>query len=217
MGTVERRIDHANAVTRRVVGTIGTEVRSARIGAGLSQREAGHAVRMSHSQFGRIERGEIQRATVDQLSRACAAVGLVLAARAYPRADPVRDAAHAALLERFRALLPPGTRWQTEVPLPIPGDLRAWDGIAELPPQRIACEAEMRVHDTQALGRRLTLKQRDGEEPVLILVIADTRANRRALAAHRESLRGMLPLDPRDVLAELRAGRLPASSGLLLV
>ena len=196
---------------------MGQEVRGARLAAGLSQLVAGGAAGMSHAQLGRIERGELRELTVDQLSRACAAVGLRLVVRAYPDGDPVRDAAQLALLERFRACLPPGTRWRTEVPLPIAGDRRAWDGVATLRDGVLGVEAESRLRDMQALERRLGLKLRDGGLDRLVLVVSDTRSNRRVLDLHRDVLRSLLPLDGRDILRALRSGHLPEASGLVLL
>ncbi len=196
---------------------MGQEVRGARLAGGLSQLVAGGAVGMSHAQFGRIERGELRELTVDQLSRACAAVGLRLVVRAYPDGDPVRDAAQLALLERFRARLPRDTPWRTEVPLPVAGDRRAWDGVATLRDGALGVEAETRLRDIQALGRRLGLKMRDGSLERMVLVVSDTRSSRRVLEIHRDALRSLLPLDGRDVFRALRSGHLPEASGLVLL
>ena len=73
--------------------------------------------------------------------------------RLYPDGDPVRDAAQLGLLERFRRRLPAGARWETEVPLPIQGDRRAWDALVGLRGRRAGCEAETRLTDLQALER----------------------------------------------------------------
>jgi hypothetical protein len=95
------------------------------------------------------------------------------------------------------------------VPIPIHGDRRAWDAIA--------VEAETRLRDIQALERRIALKQRDGGVDVVILLVNDTAANRRVLAAHREALRARFPLDGRAILAALRAGRAPQDSGIVVL
>ncbi len=195
---------------------MGSELRAARMASGLSQAGAGTAVGMSHAQLGRIERGELRHLTVEQLSRACVAVGLKLVVRAYPDGDPVRDAGQLALLQRFRARLPTGATWRTEVPLPIVGDRRAWDAVVTLRGASMVVEAETRLRDIQALERRLSLKLRDGGIDQILVVVADTRSNRQAIVAHREALRALLPLDCRDVLRALRSGRLPDNSGLLL-
>jgi transcriptional regulator with XRE-family HTH domain len=198
-------------------GQLGNEIRIARGSSGLSQVAAGADAGMSHAQWSRIERGVLRELTIDQASRAATAIGLRLAVRLYPDGDPARDAAQLALLARFRAKLPPAARWDTEVPIPIPGDRRAWDALVRLRDRRAGCEAETRLLDVQALERRLSLKLRDGEIDVLILLVSDTANNRRILAAHREALRALLPLDGRQVLASLRAGHLPERSGIVIL
>src|SRR5687767_7545326 len=110
-----------------------------------------------------------------------ASVGLRLHARAYPDAAPIRDIAHARLLQRFRMGLHRSLRWATEVPLPIRGDLRAWDGLVMGPAWRVGVEAETRPRDAQALKRRVLLKARDGEVDAVVLLLLDSRHNRQLL------------------------------------
>ena len=172
---------------------------------------------MSRSQLGRIERGELPRVSLDQACRAAAALGLSLSVQAYPDGDPVRDAGHRRLESRLRIVVPPGAGWQAEVPMPIPGDRRAWDVVVTIAGRRAGCECEQRLGDLQALERRIALKLRDGAADVLILVVADTAANRRVLRQHREELRGLLPLDSREILGAFRAGRLPGANGILIL
>lgn len=211
------RDEEGRRIAADIRAELGAALWVARLGAGLSQRVAAGSVGMSHSQWSRIEGHKLSDLSLDQASRAAAALGLRMTVRMYPHADAVRDAAQLALLERFRSRLPPGARWATEVPLPIPGDRRAWDAMVVLGGRRAGCEAETRIRDIQALERRLALKLRDGAVDVMIVVVADTAANRGVLRAHREVLRGLLPLDGRDVLASIRAGTLPPESGLLML
>jgi hypothetical protein len=171
---------------------------------------------MSESTFGRIERAVMPNVTVRQLTTACSAVGLKFAGRPYLDGDPVRDSGHAMLLERLHTVAPTGTRWRTEVPLAHEPDARAWDAQLTLD-RLVAIEAEMRLSDLQALDRRIALKRRDGGIDLVILLVADTVANRRAIATHRDSLRSSFPLDTRAVLAAVRAGRAPASSGIVVL
>jgi hypothetical protein len=152
-----------------------------------------------------------------EASRAAAAVGLKLSVRLYPDGDPARDAAQLALLERIRQRLPQEATWRTEVPLPISGDRRAWDAVATLGANQLACEAETRLRDVQALERRLALKQRDGGMAIVVLVIADTLGNRKALHHHREQLRQRFPLDSRQILAVLKSGHFPTMSGIVVL
>jgi transcriptional regulator with XRE-family HTH domain len=217
MATRRNRIGDAAWQSRLIRGEAGREVREARLDTGLSLAAAGKAVGMSHSQFGRIERAVLPNLTIEQLCRACTAVGLKLVVRAYPDGDPVRDAAQLGLIERFRRRVPAGISFRTEVPLPIPGDRRAWDGMLTFPGTLVAVEAESRLRDVQALERRLALKCRDGSVDRLILLVNDTKANRRVLRLHLEGLRGRFPLSGRDVLAAVTNGRAPSANGLVLM
>ena len=217
MSTRTRASDEGRRLADRIRRAAGDEIRSARMTAGLSQRAAAAAAGMSHAQFGRIERAMLPGLTVDQACRAGFAVGLRVATRLYPDGDPVRDAGQLRLLERFRARVPPGIEWRAEVPMAIPGDRRAWDAVLAAGGRRAGCEAETRLGDLQALERRLALKIRDGNVDVLILVVADTAANRATLDRHRESLRTILPADGRRVLSALRDGRIPDASGIVVL
>ena len=151
------------------------------------------------------------------LARTCAAVGLDLVVRAYPSGDPVRDVAQVTLLDRLRRRLPPTIPWRLEVPLPIPGDLRAWDAVIGPAGSETALEAETRVADLQALERRINRKQRDGRVDRVVILIADTRANRRALALGRDALRATYPLDTREILAALGDAQQPAANGIVIL
>jgi hypothetical protein len=150
----------------------------------------------------------------------CAVVGLELSIRAYPAGDPIRDRAQLALLERFRARLHPGLRWRTEVPLPIDGDLRAWDAEvrgSRPAPWRARVEAETKIADGQALERRLNLKLRDDPDGHLILLVSETRANRLALKSLDAGLRSVLPLGTRGMMVALAAARDPRGSGIVVI
>jgi transcriptional regulator with XRE-family HTH domain len=220
MPTRERPADRGRRRTRDAVRRLGREHCEARTAAGLSLRTCAAASGSSYPQLCRFERGEIQRLNVPELGAWFAVLGLDLTVRAYPAGDPIRDRAQLALLERLRGRLPPSLRWHTEVPLPIEGDLRAWD--AEIRgrgprPWRARVEAETRIEDGQALERKLALKLRDDPGGHLILLVADTRTNRRALAALGPGLREMLPVNSRELLRALVAGREPAGSGIVLL
>ena len=217
MGSRVTRLDRALENTRRIIGMIGREIRNERHTSGLSLRAAARAVGISHAQFGRIERAEIDGLTISQASRACAALGLKLVVRVYAEADAVLDTPQLALLERFRLRLRPGATWSREVPLAIPGDRRAWDAVVEQDGGTFAIEAEARLRDLQALERRIALKQRDGMMSIVVLLVNDTASNRAALRLHERDLRTSFPLDGRAVLKSIDAGRAPAANGILLM
>ncbi len=91
-----RRGTEALALVRR-------EVRLARLERGLSQAAVGTALGVDGSWISRIERGELEDLGLVAASELLAAVGLDLSIRAYPGGRALRDAAHAALLERLHA------------------------------------------------------------------------------------------------------------------
>jgi hypothetical protein len=107
-------------------------------------------------------------------------------------------------------------RWSTEVPVAGPGDFRAWDAVVRAPGWRVVVEAETAIRDVQALERKIALKVRDGGNPQLVLLVADTAANRRALAAAPAAFAD-LPLRNRLLLKDLRGGTDPGSSGILIL
>jgi hypothetical protein len=113
----------------------------------------------------------------------------------------------------FEISFPERTTWRTEVPIPITGDLRAWDAQCTLSRAVVGIEAEMRLFDVQALDRRIALKRRDAGPEIVILLVADTKGNRRHLADRREVLRANVPLDTRAVLAALRRADRPEPVG----
>jgi transcriptional regulator with XRE-family HTH domain len=217
MARRERPTDRGRRRLREAVARLRRDHREARVAAGLSLRAVARAVGASHSEVRRFEIGETADPSLDFVAACCAAVGLELGVRAYPAGDPIRDRAHLELLERLRRRLHPSLGWRTEVPLPIPGDLRAWDAEVRGGTWRAWVDAETVVPDGQALERRLALKARDAARGHLILLIADTRVNRAAMTILRPGWRELLPLDTRELLSALSAGRDPGSGGIVIL
>jgi transcriptional regulator with XRE-family HTH domain len=218
MGSRTRPGDAAAAAAKRAGEAMGEELRDARIGAGLSLADAGTAAGLSASQLSRMERGAIERVTIEQLWRAGAALGLRGHAKYYPAGSPVRDRAHLALLARFEQRLRPPLQLRREVPMPIEGDLRAWDGMVRGATNPFFSEGETHLGDVQALERRLRQKLRDDpRSDLLVLVVMRSEHNRAVLRDHREVLRDLLPLDGGAVLRALADGRPPAASGIVVL
>lgn len=171
----------------------------------------------------RIERGLVPHASVRQLARLGSVVGLDVRIRAYPGPDPVRDAAQAKLFGRLAARLHPRLVLRSEVPMPMPGDLRAWDGwisgFVDPDPgyAGMPVDGETRLHDVQALLRRLSLKARDSGTEHVLLVLADTRSNRDAVAGAADLLRSAFPIPARRALAALADGRHPGGSAIVFL
>src|SRR5262245_4361969 len=142
MATSERRTAQSERLADELIGSLGRQLRIARVGNGLSQRSLEPATGLSHAEISKIERGRMANVPLRSLIRLAVAVGLGMPGRLYPSGDAIRDAGHARLLARFRAELHATLRWRTEVPLPIPGDLRSWDAITGGIDWRVGVEAE---------------------------------------------------------------------------
>jgi transcriptional regulator with XRE-family HTH domain len=218
MSTRTRRGDAALADVRRTVARVTTELREARLAADLSLESAARAAGLSSSQLSRLELGRLERPDLEQVWRAASVVGLRPSLVLYPAGSPVRDRAQLALLARFERCLGEPLRMRREVPLPLQGDLRAWDALVEGPDGGFFTEGESHVRDAQALERRIRLKVRDDPRArVVVLVLTRTDHHRAVLAEHRETMRDLFPLDGAAVLRAVRAGRCPPASGIVLV
>jgi len=217
MGSRERAIDIGAARGRALTATLLGELREARLDRGLGGRDMAREAGMSPAQYSRLERGLTASVSIERASIVLAAVGLELSVRAYPRGQPLRDAAHAALLDRLRARVHRGLRFATEVPFPSPDDRRAWDAVITGPRWRCGVEAETRPRDRQALERRLALKLRDGDVSSICLLLLDSRHNREFVRANRDILEERFPLPGRRALELLGAGVAPGDSTIVML
>lgn len=197
---------------------VGEELRMARMAAGLTLVQVGRALGISRSESSRIERGEAHWVDLATLNRFAAVVGLDLWVRTYPGGEPIRDIAHLRLTEAFRALVGPGLVVRAEVPIGDPRDLRAWDlTLTDLAFDRGGVELETRLVDAQDQIRRLERKRVDGDVSRILLVVADTRANRLAVRAAGGLLATVLSLDDREAREALARGQIPPRDTLMLV
>ena len=195
---------------------LGEELRVARAVTGMSTRRVAALTGISHTQVLRIERGLAPRVDIDIIARLAAVLGCELSMGIHPVGAPVRDNAHIALLGRCAARLAPSITWLTEVPMPIPGDLRSADGVARATDFDAIVEAETRLDDVQAAERRLRGKQRDLDTRRAILLVADTRHNRTVIDQVPELLR-QFPIDTRHCLAALGRGFDPGGDCLVIL
>ncbi len=215
MATRDRPIDRGRRRGRELRADLGRELRTARIGAGLSQAAVGHAVGIHRSAIGKIERATLAGVSIQRLAETLAIVGLELSCRAYPVGPPLRDAAHIALLGRSRDRIGAAWHWQYEVPMGLPGDLRAWDAVLAGATLRIGVEAETRLRDVQALLRRIEGKRRDSGVGRVLLIVGDTRGNRAAVHAAGPILGATFSIPPTAAWAALRRGRDPGGDAML--
>lgn len=217
MATIERIQAQATRRAQRMLLSLGDDVRHARLASGVSQKQIGREARMSGSSVSRVEAGKLNGLSVADAVRIAAAVGLDLSIRTYPAAHRPRDVAHARRLAAFLANVAPPLRYRTEVPLATLVDRpeqRAWDAVIFGRGEETNIEYEVRLHDIQAQLRRVGLKYRDGGGTRLLLVVADTRANRRVLSEF-DVLSDLPRLRTSAVLNALRRGEHPPA-GLVL-
>ncbi len=212
-----RAIDQGHHRANRTLLRLGEEVRTARLSAGWSLRELARRSGYSRTHLSRIERGTAADVSLRCLEVVFATLAMELSSRPFPQGPPLRDVAHARLLSRFRARLAPSVSLRTEVPLRGDRERRAWDG--ELADARGVCklEAETVLHDLQALDRRIARKMDADRADRVVLLVADTRGNRRVLREFHSLVRERYPLTTRTVMASLGAGRLPPASGYAIL
>ena len=206
---------------RRTTATLlrlGSELRTARLAAGLTLAQTARVVGISVAEASRVERGESPWLDVATLARLAAVVGLDLWIRAYPGNEPLRDAAHVRLCEAFLALVGKPLVVRTEVGIGSRGDLRAWDvTLAEPGHRRCGVELETRIVDAQAQHRRIDQKLADSDVDLVLVVVADTRANRIAVRAAASYLGSSYAIADPAATEALRVGRLPPRPALIFV
>ena len=198
------------------MSSVADELRGARLARGLSQTQVGRAVGVRRARISAVERRAVKAMTIDQLARQAALLGLKLSVKLYPIGAAIRDAAQVKYINGFVARV--GKAWKVglDVPIPIPGDLRAVDVVLE-GPCVIAIEVITRLRDIQSELRSAQVKQRDLGADRLVLVLAATHANRHALAAARASLEAAFELDTQRVMRLLAAGKDPGRDAIVLL
>jgi DNA-binding XRE family transcriptional regulator len=212
------RIDDAARRARQQLVHTLADVRNGRLKAGISQESMAALLGCSRQLIGAIEAGRLEDVGCIQLARMGAVVGIDVPIRGYAAGSPLRDAAQLRLLQRFRASLGDAWAWKTEAPVSgDPLDRRAIDAILTRDRQRVGIEAVTRILDAQGQVRPILLKQEAAELERMVLVLADTRHNRTALIDGAPTLHPAFPLASRELMRDLRAGRLPSANGIVLV
>jgi transcriptional regulator with XRE-family HTH domain len=195
---------------------IGDELRRARITSGTNQTAVGTAANVSRSTEARYEAGDFEAATIVGAAELLACVGLGLSVSTYPLGDPPRDRRNALLVRTLLEHVAQPLVWRTEVPLPNAGDARGWDVTLTGHKRRTGVEFERVLGDLQATSRRIALKRRDGGVDCLLVVVADTKENRRLLRDWPTFLPELPRLGTEQVFAALEAGTHPGDGIVLL-
>ena len=211
------QLHEASIQATRVLHNLGRELRLARISAGLNQATVARRLATSQSRVSRVERSANVRASLDELVRHAAAVGLRLHVRAYPTERRLLDEPQVALLSRLRARITADCSWELEVPVPIPGDLRACDARIRVAGVTVIVEAITRLADAQAQVRAAQLKRRDMQADRLMLLLAATETNRRALRVADVAIAEAFPIRTAAALRALSRGHPPAADAIVLL
>lgn len=196
---------------------LGRELRLARIAAGLTQERVAVRIGTSKAHVCRIEHGMVGTLPISTAMRHAAAVGLRLSTQLYPGARRVLDAPQLALLDRLRTRVGNAWAWELEVPMPMDRDLRAADARLSRGECTIAVEAITRLADVQAQVRAAQLKRRDLGANRPILLVAATRANRRAIAEAESMLATAFQTGTRHLIRLLASGTDPGSDCLMIL
>lgn len=216
MPAVLRILDEAMRRSDQLQRRLGDELRQGRLAAGLSQAAVARALGCAASTISRVERGLVRGASVEQLMRHAAVVGLVLRADVLPIGVPIRDAGQLRVVNRLEPNVGSPFVWILEM-LVGPHDLRAFDAGAIKPGCKIGFDVWSRVRDVQGQARASQRKQLDAGVDRLILVFGDTWTNRHAVRNAGAALRRAFPLSSRQILSALRAGRDPGANGMVFI
>lgn len=199
------------------MASVADELRNARLARGLSQTQVGRAVGTRRVRISAVERRVASAMTVDQLARQASVLGLKLSIRLYPLGEPIRDVAQVKYTNRFVQRV--GSAWRVvalDDPIPIPGDLRAIDVVLD-GPCIVAVEVVTRFRDIQAELRAAQIKKRDYGAARLVIVVAATHANRKALDEARSALESVFDLDSQRTMRLLAAGKDPGRDAIVLL
>jgi transcriptional regulator with XRE-family HTH domain len=217
MATRETRRQRGRRQGDMIVRRLATELRTARLTAGLSQEALAELAGWTQTEISRFERNLFTNVSVPRVAQLAAVVGLDMSATLHVFAEPVADRGQQAAIERFLTHVSPSYRRAREVLLPNPGDRRSWDLLLRLDAQRVGVEVETRIRDIQVLVRRIRERERDGGVDEILIVVSDTAHNRALVAELRDALGSRFATTPRVLLAALRAGAVLPGSGVILV
>src|SRR3954447_13650681 len=200
---------------------VSRAVRALRIRRGWRQADLAREAKLSRSVVGPLERGERVGLTLDAVDAVAEALGATVHLDVRWQGeglDRLLDEGHARLVDRVVAWLrAAGWDVAVEVSFARGGERGSIDVMAWHPVRRalVVIEVKSVTPDMQAMLYGLDRKARLGPElarargwdersTARVLVVWDTRTNRRRIEAHAASVRAAPPAGRREVLAWLR-------------
>jgi transcriptional regulator with XRE-family HTH domain len=217
MAIRSRPLYEAVRLARWLRTDMGRELRLARRTSGMRQSDVARLLHTSQSRVCRVEHGRVATLNLEDLARHAAAVGLKPSFKLYPLGRRLLDKPQLELLARFRTRLHSSWLWATEVPIPRAGDLRSCDCIIRTAECVVLVEAFTAFVDFQAQSASAMRKKRDFGADRLVLLVAATHANRRALAEARAVATSGFSLSTKAVLSALAEGRDPGTDAIVLL
>ena len=202
-----------------MLAEFASEIRQARLAAGLSQEEVGRRAGVSGNKVWRAEHQRLPSLSLVDACLIAAVLGLDFSGRSFPTGARIRDAAQAPRLVRLLAKVGVPLTYRTEVPLVRRGDapeLRAWDAVVYGYRERTGIELETRITDIQATTRRHNLKRTDDPVDHFLLVVANTKHNRLVMRDFAPLLGDLPRLWTATVLTMLSAGKHPPTGWIFL-
>jgi hypothetical protein len=166
-----------------------------------------------------LEHGELPTLSITDACLIAAVVGLDFSARLYPNGATVRDAAQAPRLLAFLSNVGAPLTYRTDVPLPRLGDLpelRAWDAVIRGGGERTGIEFESRITDMQATTRRHNQKRADDPVDHFVLLVADTKHNRRVMNELAGLWGDLRQLRSFDVQKQIKDGEHPPTGWMFV-
>lgn len=213
--------DIGMARSRTVSIRFATELRVARVGAGLTQRQVAVRAGVSQSVVADAERGD-PGLSLAVRCRLAAATGHELALKLYPTASiPLRDSGQMRIAQAIASAA--GSPWQPRFEVPTgPGPMRAADMVLESPDEVVHIEIERALVDFQAQLRgaeikRTSLAAHDPRPVRLVIALPARAATRRVMTVHAGVIKRALPVSSRSIWLAIRGGRRVGGDGVLFV
>lgn len=199
----------------------GSELRVARMNAGLTQRGMARLAGVSQPEASKAERG-LTDVSLDARCRLAAACGHEIGWRLYPVTTiRLRDSGQMALAQAIVSAAHPSWRPRLEVPVG-PDDKRAADLLLIGADEILHVEIERALVDFQAQLRaaqlkRAALAERNGGPVHLVLAVPDTRTVHTRLAPFDELIARTLPAPTAKTWRAIRSGVPLGGDGILFV
>ena len=199
----------------------GSELRIARVTAGLTQSRLAALAGVSQQQVSLAELGDPD-VSLEVRCRLAAACGHELGWRLYPVATVrLRDSGQMELAQAIVRAAHPTWKPSLEVPV-APGDARAADLLLVGSTEIIHVEIERALVDFQAQLRsaqvkRAALAEHEPRPIRVVLAVPDTTATRTRLAPFEELISRTLPARSARVWRAIRSGEALETDGILSV